>query len=380
LCGALGRLFATGRVVSFKPLFPAEGKPRRANAVVRFHAAMASEPDPDYAGLGVLAFASREDAKKAAKALAADPDVRFAHFGAEKQTLGTIDPLRNRQWGLTAIQLGQFRAPSGYDFGRDVKVGVIDTGVDTGHPDLVDADIDEQRFNHGRWGDQDGHGTHVIGTIAAVANNNVGITGVCRSRRLISMKALDPFSQTGYFRALRHAVDEHVQVLNLGLAGPATPTEQKLIKKAIRQGTIVVAAMGNQGSCSRCYPAAYRGVFAVGASTQADQHWRHSNRGAHIDLVAPGVSILSTVPHQRKGRRARHKGYDAEGWDGTSMAAAFVTGAVALCLALKPDATLRDVRRALHNGADRVDGQTGFTHRMGWGRLNVPRTLSLLGK
>ncbi|NIP86589.1 MAG: S8 family serine peptidase, partial [Planctomycetales bacterium] len=102
-----------------------------------------------------------------------------------------------------------------------------------------------------------------------------------------------------------------------------------------------------------------------------------SNRGAHIDLVAPGTGILSTVPRY-PARRAHHTLYDAEGWDGTSMAAALVTGCVALCLARQPTATVRDIRQALHAGADPIDGQTGFTHRLGHGRLNVDQTLAAL--
>jgi hypothetical protein len=377
-CGALGRLLAGGTIVSLKPLFPQKAKARPTNPIQDLCAAIEAEPDSDLKGLCVLSFASRRDAEKACKSLSADRDVRYAHLGEPKRTMCSIDPLRNRQWALRAIDLCQAQELPGFQFAHDVKIAVIDTGVDREHPDLIEADIEERMFTSGRIRDKDGHGTHIIGTIAAVTNNNIGIAGVCQSRRLMSLKALDPFSQTGYYQALRHAMDHEVQVLNLSVAGPGTPTEQTLIRKAIASGMIVVAAMGNERSKRRFYPAAYPDVIAVGASTQTDTLWRYSNQGKWIDLVAPGVNILSTVPHRRKGRRAKQKLYDAEGWDGTSMAAAFVTGAVALCLAKKPGAVLDDVHRALCEGADRIEGQTGFTKRLGWGRLNVARTLSLL--
>ena len=87
--------------------------------------------------------------------------------------------------------------------------------------------------------------------------------------------------------------------------------------------------------------------------------------------------LITCTPRYRTSR-ARNRLYDSEGWDGTSMATAFVTGTVALCLAKNPHADLDEVRRALHEGADRVPGQAGFTSRFGWGRLNVRRTLELI--
>ncbi len=234
--------------------------------------------------------------------------MEYVHGVEEKQPSSATDPLRNRQWGLAAIEFFQAQKLPGFDSARDISVAAIDTGVDAEHPDLEDADV---------------------------------------------------------------------QVLNLSLVGRQTATEEKLIRRAIRNGTIVVCAMGNQGSSQRVFPAAYRNVIAVGASTTSDGPWRKSNRGRHIDLVAPGLAIFSTTPRYRTSR-ARNRLYDSEGWDGTSMATAFVTGTVALCLAKNPLADLDEVRRALHEGADRVPGQDGFTSRFGWGRLNVRRTLELI--
>ncbi len=374
-CGSLGRLLADGRVVAIEPLFGSCGA-GKGQPLAELCALMEEEKQPE-TGTCILHFRSPADATAALPALQRNKHLRYAHLGVVKRTAGAPDPLRNRQWALTAIELARAQQRKHFNPAAEVKIGVIDTGVDADHPDLQAARITQQQFTRGRLRDKDGHGTHVIGTIAAVANNRLGICGVTQSKQLTSLKVLDPFDLRGYFRALRYAIQQRIQVLNISLQGPATATEQQLIRKAIRRGMVVVAAMGNGGSAQRSYPAAYRNVIAVGATTPADQLWRKSNRGAHIDLVAPGTGILSTVPRYAT-RRAHQTLYDAEGWDGTSMAAALVTGCVALCLAHKPTATVGEIRRALHAGADFVPGQTGFTHRLGHGRLNVDQTLAAL--
>jgi serine protease len=303
--------------------------------------------------------------------------VQFAHLSEPKTLAAGPDPLRSQQWALAAIQLEPLPLDVPAAPADDVVIAVLDTGVDRQHPDLAAARIDELVFNGRSRRDHDGHGTHVVGTIAAVVHNGEGIAGICQPQRLISMKVLDPFVEFGYYRALREAIRQRVDVLNLSLSGSASKTEEALVRAALRRGIVVVAAMGNDAARRRCFPAAYRDVIAVGASTQADQHWPASNWGRHITLVAPGHSVLSTVPRY-KARRAHTTLYDMEGWHGTSLAAAMVSGTAALCRAAAPDADPRAIRRALQAGADPINRQTGFTYRTGWGRLNVPRTLAAL--
>jgi subtilisin family serine protease len=121
------------------------------------------------------------------------------------------------------------------------------------------------------------------------------------------------------------------------------------------------------------YPAALDGVVAVGASTEVDRRAPFSNTGPHIDLVAPGSNILSTVPTYPSALASTT---DYEAWPGTSMATPFVTATVALLLAKKVNATPSLVTEALHRGADRVVGVTGFTETYGHGRLNIRKTLA----
>ncbi|NIP86588.1 MAG: S8 family serine peptidase, partial [Planctomycetales bacterium] len=257
-CGALGRLLADGRVVAIEPLF-GSSSPGRAEPLAELCAMMHAEKQPE-AGTCVLTCQSTTAANAALQALQQDKHVRYAHLGVVKRMAGAVDPLLNRQWALTAIALHQAQRRKAFRPADHIKIGVIDTGVDGDHPDLPAAGIRQLKFTRGVLRDKDGHGTHVIGTIAAVANNRLGIQGVTQSKQLTSLKVMDPFDLRGYFRALRYAIDHRLQVLNLSLEGPATATEQQLIAKAIRRGMVVVAAMGNGGSAQRSYPAAYRQV------------------------------------------------------------------------------------------------------------------------
>ena len=134
----------------------------------------------------------------------------------------------------------------------------------------------------------------------------------------MSLKALDPYSGPGYYRALRHATDSGANVINLSIGGGHDPTEETLVRRALRSG-VVVAAMGDEkkeGNATS-YPAALDGVIAVGASDEADRVADFSCTGRHIALLAPGVNVLSTVPHYRT---TEADGTDYEAWPGTSMA------------------------------------------------------------
>jgi subtilisin family serine protease len=384
--GPLDALLAHPTVASIEPLF-SEGRARRAAAVDRVLLSV-EEPDTELAGLNVLTAESVKSAGDACRALCGDRRVEYAHVVAERflfparrrpaparRRRATLDPLQSRQWGLAAVRLFQAQALAGFREATGVVIAVVDTGVDAGHPDLAGILVEEQNFTRGPLRDTKGHGTHVIGIIAAVQNNRVGISGVCQSRKIMSLKALGPYDGPGYYRALRHATDNGAQVVNLSLGGSHDPTEELLVRRALRRGVVVAAAMGNEflEGNPTSYPAAIPGVIAVGASTEVDGRAQFSNTGRHIDLVAPGVNILSTVPTY-PSELAETTGYDA--WPGTSMATPFVAAASALLLAKRPGATRTQVRRALVAGADRTPGQRGFSPEFGWGRLNVAAALA----
>jgi subtilisin family serine protease len=225
--------------------------------------------------------------------------------------------------------------------------------------------------------DVQGHGTHVIGILAALRNNGAGMSGLCQSRRVMSLKALGPYDGPGYYRAIRHATTNGAKVINLSLGGAHDPTEELLIQQAIARGVVVVAAMGNDADRGNptSYPAALPGVVAVGATDELDRRAEFSQFGPHITLVAPGVNILSTVPTYPTSLASTTL---HEAWHGTSMAAPFVAATVALMFAKRPAATVAQVVAALQAGVDRVQGHAGFTDEYGHGRLNVKKALQAL--
>ncbi len=386
--GAMASMIADGRVASIEPLFPTP-RLRRARAVERMVLSVDEDvqQDQELAGLNMMRFDSEKEALDACGKLNRDATIEYAHHPEERfkalpkrrstrrrrRAPAKVDPLRNRQWALGAIELAKAQKAAGFKQASSVVVGVIDSGIDSKHPDLKGVFVDEQSFTSGPVQDTSGHGTHVSGIIAAVTNNGVGISGTCQSRKLISLKALDPYSASGYYRAIRHATDNSVQVLNLSLGGGHDRTEELLIRRALRHGVIVVAAMGNEGSSLPSYPAAIKNVISVGATNETDGLANFSNTGRHINLVAPGVNILSTVPTY-PSQLAESTHYDS--WPGTSMATPFVVATIALLLAKKPGATRQQVVRALQKGADKVGGLRGFSTRFGHGRLNVAGALA----
>ena len=286
------------------------------------------------------------------------------------------DPLASRQWGHSAVRLAHARDAAGFKNATNITIAVIDSGIDTRHPDLKSAISEYKNFLRGSDKDFVGHGTHVAGIIAATANNGLGISGVCGGK-ILALKALprdgQEFDAPAYYRALRYVIGK-AKVLNLSLGGEKDPAEIDILRDVIAAGVTVVAAMGNEyedGNPTE-YPAAVRDVCAVGATDELDRRAPFSNTGRHIDLVAPGVDILSTTPTFNYDGDGEQE-YDA--WDGTSMATPYVAGAAALILAKWPDLTPAQVIRKLTSSADRVAGAKKGSTAYGAGRLNCEKAL-----
>ncbi len=241
-------------------------------------------------------------------------------------------------WGVARVD-----APAAWPVteGEGVRVGVIDTGIDAAHPDLranvaggYNA-IDPQK----PYFDDNDHGTHVSGTIAAVLDGK-GVVGVAPRARLYAIKVLDKGGGgriSTIVKGLIWAADHHMQVVNMSLGSPMGSLFLRLaIKYAHAHGVTVVAAAGNSGGAVG-YPAAYSDAIAVSASDEQDKLASFSSRGPKVEFVAPGVDVKSTVPG----------GYDW--YDGTSMATPHVTGLAALAIAhgvSGPDQVRSALRRA----------------------------------
>lgn len=304
-------------------------------------------------------------------------DVEYAFVPPVRELFAKrADPLASRQWGHGAVRLGNARARKSFNNAAKITVAVVDSGIDETHPDLVDAIADYKNFLKGSKKDFVGHGTHVAGIIGATADNGLGISGVCGAK-ILALKALprdgEEFDAPAYYRALRYVIGR-AQVLNLSLGGEKDPAEIDVLDDVIAAGVVVVAAMGNEyqeGNPTE-YPAAIPEVCAVGASNELDRRADFSNTGRHIDLVAPGVGILSTTPMYKYDDDGE-KQYDS--WDGTSMATPFVAGAAALVLARFPGSTPAQVIRTLTSSCDRVAGAKKGSTAYGAGRLNIANAL-----
>jgi len=326
--------------------------------------------------------AKGESAARLAAHLARMKDVEYAFvppvrrlFARRRKATSGPDPLDGRLWGHGAIRLGHARTAAGFNDASSITVAVIDSGIDAAHPDLKDCIVEYKNMRGGSDKDFVGHGTHVAGIIAARTNNGFGISGVS-SARILALKVLprdgEEFDAPTYYRALRYVIGR-AQVLNLSLGGEKDPAEIDVMRDVIAAGVVVVAAMGNEFEDGNPveYPAAIADVCAVGASDQLDHRAAFSNTGRHIDLVAPGVSILSTTPTYKYDDGERN--FDA--WDGTSMATPHVAGAAALLLATSPELTPAQVIRQLKSSADRVQGAKKGSASYGAGRLNVEKLL-----
>ncbi|HLD29108.1 MAG TPA: S8 family peptidase [bacterium] len=290
-----------------------------------------------------------------------------------------LEDMREAQWGLYEVQ-----AHLAWDVTRgstDVVVSVVDTGIDYNHQDLSNR---MWRDTDGRYGydfvngdsdpfDDEGHGTHVAGIIAAEENGS-GVVGLAPGVRVMAVKVLDSEGKgttETVAGGIKYAADQSCSIINLSLGGGGAEIEEEAVNYACDRGVLLVAASGNSNeSASKSFPAAYVNVVSVGAMAEDGSRASFSNFGRSLDFVAPGVGILSTVPG---------------GWeelDGTSMAAPFVSGAAALILSVNPALSPFDVRRILVSSCDDVNSSvfSGYDAYLGYGRLNASKAVqSALG-
>jgi subtilisin len=242
-------------------------------------------------------------------------------------------------WGVERIRADRVWESTA---GQNVKIAILDTGIDSAHSDLAGVVAAGYNFvdNNSDYTDGHGHGTHVAG-IAAALKNGIGYIGVSHQARLIVGKVLGD-DGIGYVsdvvEGIKWSRSQGAQVINLSLGSThKSKVLEDVISKAVNAGVIVVAAAGNNNGGALLYPAAYGSVISVGASDSKDNLASFSAIGA--TLVAPGVGITSTLPNNAYGR-----------WSGTSMAAPHVSAAAALLLARGES----DVRNALFTTASVV--------------------------
>ena len=326
-------------------------------------------------GADVVQAASVRERDALLARLRRDPAVEWAEPNYKAYASATAadvgpDPRLGSLWGLAKIQ-----APAAWasGTGAGVTVAVIDTGVDETHEDLagrVDAGPDLVD-NDGTPHDENEHGTHVAGTIAAIRDNALGVAGVAPDARILAVRVLGA-DGSGEWVAVAEgivaATDAGAKVINLSLGGRASSSAVRdAVAYAVSQDVVVVCAAGNENSTRLSYPAAYPGVLSVGATTQNDARASFSNHGTWVNIAAPGSGILSTVP-----AALIPAGYDT--FSGTSMAAPHVAGAAAVLRAARPDASASTVRQLLTATGDPV---TRFSGNSAIRRLNLNTALAV---
>jgi len=282
------------------------------------------------------------------------------------------DPLLVQQWGIFAIGADRVWSTT---TGAAVIVAVVDSGSGP-HPDLAENLLAGRSFfglvetPDGNDIDASGHGSHVAGIIASVANNGIGGSGVAPNAKILPIKVLDQ-AGSGDARdvaaGVRYAADNGAKVINLSLGGA---TESSSLSQAIAyandKGALVVAAAGNGGAADKPkWPASLDLTIAVTAVDPANNATSFDQRGDYIDIAAPGANIVSTA----KG--------DYVTLSGTSMAAGFVAGAAALLFAAEPRVTNAQVRDILLRTATDI-GEPGRDLTFGVGLINMVAALAEL--
>lgn len=317
----------------------------------------------------------------AAKAYTADPRVQFVGPDTLMRADETPnDPRFAEQWGMAKIQTPAAwnRTHGGAAAGM---IAVLDTGIDEAHPDLAGRVSLRHDFTGSASGaaDVEGHGTHVAGIVAAVANNGQGVAGVGYSVGLISAKVLDDSgagSLSQLISGINWAADNGAKVINMSLGATSQGTwddcdpswyedlfdagvnELKdAINGAWNNGIVLVASAGNNGNTFKQWPGSCSHVLAVADTQSNDTISPTSTRGSWVHVAAPGTGILST-----------RTGGGFVGKSGTSMAAPHVAGLAALVRASCQTSTPQAVVDRITSTADQIGGTGGSWKH---GRVNA---------
>lgn len=295
------------------------------------------------------------------------------------------DSLYPNQWALPKISWDKLDATSSAfnPATPSAEIAVVDTGVDYTHPDLagkVDTGEDWDFVNNDNDAMDDNlHGTHVAGIAAADTNNSTGIGGVSiNTAKILPVKVLDQ-NGSGYYSwiasGIIYAADHGAKVINLSLGGNIKSTTlENAVNYAWNKGTVVVAAAGNSNNSSKTYPGAYTNAMAVWASNQNDGKASFSSYGTWVDIGAPGVSILSTIPFSKDTKDGLQDGYYLG--SGTSMATPHVAGLAGLLYSQHPDWSAYKIRNRIQTTADPGWDRWFLRGYLGSGRINVSRALA----
>ncbi|MEN3786541.1 S8 family peptidase [Aeromonas veronii] len=300
----------------------------------------------------------------AATALARNPNVLWVEPDAKRYA--SVETL---PYGIPMVQAPQLSD----GMAGEVLVCIIDSGYSGNHPDLPHgAQVQgSDNVGTGSWSsDENGHGTHVAGTIAAIGGNDMGVVGVLPNQS-VPLQIIKVFGANGwaYTSNLVGALNACKQgmsnrgftrmVINMSLGGSVpSKTEEQAFNQAYSQNVLSVAAAGNAGNTSKSYPASYSSVVSVAAIDGSKQLAYFSQRNDQVELAAPGVAVLSTVP----------SGYAS--YSGTSMATPHVVGVATLAWSQRLECSNDQLRQTLRSSAQDL-GAVGRDNSYGYGLVQA---------
>ncbi|NBI30747.1 S8 family serine peptidase, partial [Chengkuizengella marina] len=303
--------------------------------------------------------------------VASDDEVLFVEENAlvevasvDKHKKKDVD--ENKQlipWGIEAI--GSDLAHENNFEGKNVNIAILDTGI-ANHSDLKVKGgvsfVEGQSFEK----DDHGHGTHVAGTVAAL-NNSEGVVGAAPKADLYAVKVLDEDGNGSYsqvIEGIQWAIDNKMNIISMSFGSYAySQALHQAIQEATEEGILVIASAGNGGDGETItYPAQFPEVISVGAVNDNLERASFSSIGEELDLVAPGIGILSTVNDEEYGEMT-----------GTSMAVPHVTGAAALIWSNDKKLTSEQVKNIIYSSATPL----GDNRQYGFGLINVVKALVL---
>ncbi|MBT2529242.1 type VII secretion-associated serine protease mycosin [Streptomyces sp. ISL-99] len=305
--------------------------------------------------------------------LAADDNPSFGLSSSSECDFGG-DVIKATPWSLQRVLLDQLREQA---TGKGVTVAVIDTGVDDSNPQLRGAMAAGGKDYVGNskdgTADIEGHGTRVAGIIAAREMPGTGFAGIASEAKILSLRYTGGEEKQGdsgtMSAAIEDAVAKGVKIINIS-SDTANKKDNAILRntvaKAVKAGALIIAASGNDGADGKSadtYPASYPGVLAVAASDRNNERAFFSQAGDFVDVAAPGVGMVSTVP---KGGQCAA--------DGTSFAAPYVAGVAALLKQKHPDWNAAQITTRIQESAQRPGREAN--RYLGWGVVDPVAALS----
>ncbi len=306
-------------------------------------------------------------------------NVEFNYYVYINQNAPHLLPVHERQYHIQDLSL---RAAIMIDSEMSIPVAVLDTGVDATHPGLrhaIDTSKGASFLGYSKTNsssaditDENGHGTHISGIIAAKPVDNNGVWGINSQATIIPIKFIDATgkgSQLDAAMAIRYAVDHGAKIINCSWGYfKKTSVLEDAIQYALKKGVIIVGSVGNNNTMIPEYPAAFDDVITVGALTKGSARASYSSYGSRLDFMSFGSDIYSTLPSNGYGVLS-----------GTSQATAIVSGVISRALSLYPLMTKAGIYALIKANATDIP-PVGYDQWSGHGVVHVDGILEALGE